>query len=159
MAMPKKIVDIQEKREQDALKIFIDKKQIYERAKAQHDAHIQALEEFKLFRITETDRVFAELKANPLAKKELDKKKQGLAELKFKELAMVEEEMKIAMQVKQTEMVKNQAQQNYNASRVKKTKFEEVYKVQQQRILTSQDRKEESDLDEEMVLRFAKENI
>jgi type III secretion protein O len=159
MALPKKIVDIQERREQEALKIFIDKKQIYERLKAAHDEQIKALDDFKLWRIQETNRVFEELKANPLPKKELDKKKQALAELKFKELAMVEEEMKMAMQVKQAEVIKDKAQQDYNASRVKKTKFEEVYTTQQRRELIRQDRKEESELDEEMVLRFTKENL
>lgn len=159
MALPKKVVEIQEKREQEALKIFIEKRQLYDQLKAQHEAKVAELESFKNWRRQETNRVFFELQANPLPKKELDKKKQALAELKFKELAMIEEEMKIAEDLKKSEKIKEKAQQDYNASRIKKTKFEEVYDTQKKQALLNFDRKEESDLDEEQVLRFAKENL
>ncbi len=159
MALPKKMVDIQEMREQEALKVLMDKKNLYERIKAEHDSQVAELEAFKLWRVQETNRVFTELKSNPLPKKELDKKKQLLAELKFKELAMIEEEMKMSMRVVQAEEIKKTAEQIYSASHVKKNKFEQVYTTQKRNNLLKVDRKEEEELDEEMVLRFSKEQL
>jgi hypothetical protein len=159
MGLPKKVVDIQEKREQEALKIFIDKRQLYDQLKKEHDEKIEELNAFKAWRKEETNRVFLELQANPLPKKELDKKKQALAEFKFKELAMIEEEMKIAENVKNAEKIKEKAQQDYNSTRIKKTKFEEVYTTQKRLELMHLDRKEESDLDEEQVLKFVNDHL
>lgn len=159
MGLPKKVVDIQEKREQEALKVFIDKRQLFDELTIIHEKKMAELDDFKVWRKQETNRVFIELQANPLPKKELDKKKQALAELKFKELAMIEESMKIEENLKKAELVKDKAHQDYNASRIKKTKFDEVYTSQKLKTLMQMERKEENDLDEEQVLRFAKENL
>ena len=152
--MKKQIVDIQSRREDQALKAFIDKKNIYEEYKKEHEELKKRLAEFRVWRAEESTRVFDELKKEPVSKKELDKIKEKLAQYKFEELALAEEEMKLSTQLVTYEENKDKAYQEYQDKRIRKNKFEKVYKKTKAKAEYAKNKKEENEIDEDMILNF-----